>query len=104
MDAFDAQGLRFVDGVGRFIGPCAPLFELAVRVEEGAEERVVVTGIGQVDGDGLRLRAGRFGLGCGDVEDGTCCDGGAFGVGQGRWAGAHLGRVDLLEGHQCFRG
>jgi hypothetical protein len=104
VDAFDAQGLRFVDGVGRFIGPGAPLFELAVRVEEAVEERVVVAGIGQVDGDGLRLPAGRFGLGCGGVEDGTRCDGDTIGVGQGCRAGAHLGRVGLLEGHQCLRG
>ncbi len=69
VDAFDAQRLGLVDGVGRVIGPGAPLLELAVLVEEGVEEGVVVAGIGQVDGDGLRLRAGRVGLGRGDVED-----------------------------------
>ncbi|MFC8857321.1 hypothetical protein ACFT5D_30195 [Streptomyces sp. NPDC057144] len=104
MDALDAQGLRLVDRVGRLVRPGPPLLELAVRVEEGVEEGVVVADIGQVDGDGLPLRAGRFRRGRGDVEDGARCDDGAFGVSQVCRARAHLGRVDLLEGHECFCG
>ncbi|GAA3212213.1 hypothetical protein GCM10020256_11470 [Streptomyces thermocoprophilus] len=41
-----------------------------LSVEEGAEERVVVTGIGQVDGDGLHL-GGRGGSGLAVVTSKT---------------------------------
>ncbi|MFJ6296969.1 hypothetical protein ACIQJX_26880 [Streptomyces griseoviridis] len=56
MYVLDAQGLRLVDGVGRVIRPGGPLLELAVGVDEGVEERVVIAGVRQVDRDGLWLR------------------------------------------------
>ncbi|MEV6021744.1 hypothetical protein [Streptomyces sp. NPDC052036] len=104
MDALDAQGLGFMDRVGGVVGPGAPLLELAVPVEEGVEEGVVVVDIGQVDGDGLRLRAVRPGFRCAEVQGGAGLDGGALGVRQGCRTGAHVGAVDLLEGEQGLSG
>ncbi|MFF3910222.1 hypothetical protein ACFYZJ_30590 [Streptomyces sp. NPDC001848] len=68
------------------------------------EERVEVAGIGQTGRNDLRLRAGRFGLGCGEGGWGAGLGGGAFGVGQGCRAGAHLGAVDPLKGEQSRSG
>lgn len=63
----------------------------------------MVAGVGQVDGDGLRFRGDRFGLG-GESERGAGFGGGALGVGQGRWAGAHLCAVAFSKVSRAWAG
>ncbi|MFK0136607.1 hypothetical protein [Streptomyces murinus] len=98
VDAFDAQGLGLMDGVGRLVGPSPPLLPVAVCVEEG----VVVAGVGCVRRDGFRFRAYGFGV-CRERRV-AGFGGGAFRVGRGCRAGAHGGAVKLLEGEQGLGG